>query len=419
MRTLTFILLAAAMAAFGQNTDEWPIQHNVHQTGHSSTTVLKPPLKMRWATKIQGNFQGQGPVVAEGKVVTQSDGGNLTCLDAETGELLWRYFIEGTGNARSAPCIWNGRVYANFHSKGWPDIGGMRCFDLTTGEQLWKNGSGGYSIPRNHYSPQVTNGKLFFACIRDNNMSLYTEGNYDWQAQVLAWDALTGDSLWTYTLIPGITSSPNTSCNTSILAVGDTVYASASYNAGGGKTAAFDLAGNVLWSSSTHYISSYVGQLQYLPGKLIIMMKNNPTPVRILSTSDWSVLLSGGGGNDYSKINAVMNGRYYNRSYAAPARAYDLATGQQVATMRTYGSEGFHSGCSPIVTCNGYIYQGFGSASDALLNNGQKWYAFNEAGDPIWSYQTSNNACNPIAIAYDRLYTLDGGDAMVYCWESE
>jgi hypothetical protein len=249
-------------------------------------------------------------------------------------------------------------------------------------------------------------------------MSLYTEGNYDWQAQVLAWDALTGDSLWKYTLIPGITSSPNTSCNTSILAVGDTVYASANYSAGGAKTVALDMSGNVLWSSTTHHISHYVGQLQYSAGKLFIMESGNSDAVKILSTSDWSVLLTGGGGNEYSKINALMNGRYYNRSYSAPARAYDLSTGQLVATMRTYNNENFHSGCSPVVTCNGYIYQGFGSADRTLMNNGQKWYAFNEAGDPLWSYQTANNACNPLAIAYGRLYTLDGGDAMVYCWEN-
>jgi outer membrane protein assembly factor BamB len=408
-------------AGFAQNPDEWPIQHNIHHTAHSLSTTIKPPFKTKWMTKVQGNFQGVGPVVAEGKLVTQDNHGHLFCLDAHTGELLWRYFVKSAGGHHSSPCIWNSRVYANFFCKGWPDILGMRCLDLKTGELLWK-GTGGFSIPRNHYSPQVTNGKLFFACVRDNNESLYSDPNYDWQAQVLAWDAVTGDSLWTYTLFTGVEDSyaGRIGCNTSILAVNDTVYASYSYKPNGtGKTVALDLDGNVLWSSTQHHISSYVGQLQYYPGKLIIMAAGNSNAVKILSTADWSVLLNGGGGNEYSKINAFMNGKYWNRGYSDVARAYDATTGQFLYAAKTFNGEGFRTGCAPIVTANGYVIQGFGSAGNTAGDNGHKWYAYKEDGTPVWSYQSSNNVCNPMAIAYGNLYTVEGGDPLVYCFENE
>jgi outer membrane protein assembly factor BamB len=406
---------------YAQNPDEWPIQFNTHCTGHSETTVLKPPLKMKWVTKIQGNVQGPGPVVAEGKVVVQDLGGYLFCLDAETGELLWRQFIKLVGEQCSTPCIWNGRVYANFCNRGDADATGMRCFDLNTGELLWK-GTGGFIIPRQHYSPAVSNGKLFFACVRDNNQTKYNESPSDWQAQVIAWDALTGDSLWIYTLFDGITQTyPNYTihCNTSVLVVNDTVYASyGDYDSQSGKTVALDLNGNVLWSSTQHFISHYVGQMQYLQGKLIIPEYKSPHAIKILSTSDWSVLLTDGGGHDYSKISALMNGKYWNRGYSDKPSAYDMSTGQLVLTATTYNDETFQTGCSPAATANGYVYQGFGSAYSPA-DNGQKWYAWNESGNPVWSYQTTHNACNPMAIAYGRLYTVEGGDALVYCWEND
>jgi len=139
--------------------------------------------------------------------------------------------------------------------------------------------------------------------------------------------------------------------------------------------------------------------------------------VKIISTADWSILLSGGGGDEYSKINAFMNGNYWNRHYGGAPTCFSGLTGLQITQARTFGGETFASGCSPIVTGNGYVFQGFGSSGSAP-DNGHKWYAWDEAGNPLWSFQNASNACNPLAIAYDRLYALEGGDALLYCFEN-
>lgn len=58
-------------------------------SGISPDTELRPPLRIKWRTRVWGSFKGC-PVVAEGRVFAASRSGTLTALDAETGEILWR-----------------------------------------------------------------------------------------------------------------------------------------------------------------------------------------------------------------------------------------------------------------------------------------------------------------------------------------
>ncbi|MBL8025637.1 MAG: PQQ-like beta-propeller repeat protein [Fibrobacteres bacterium] len=222
----TLLILTALIQMVGINTAlaesnpaEWPVLYNANHSAFSATTVLKPPLKVKWAAKINSVVQNPGPVVAEGCLVVNDAQGYLHCLDAETGELKWRFFQKqiGYGGGASSPTIWNGRVYCAFFSRAWPTLGGMHCFDLKTGELLWKEKRAGLLGTRIKFSPQVSKGKLFYISNVKANPTAWDVDNSGYKAQVQCWDALTGDSLWIHNVWESRCQ------NTTILVVGDTV----------------------------------------------------------------------------------------------------------------------------------------------------------------------------------------------------
>jgi len=414
---LALAVLVFFATGFAQNPDEWPIVHNLNHTSFSATTVLKPPLKLKWATKVPDGFE-VGPVVAESMVVAQSRCGYVYCLNANTGETIWRYFVKRipahyVGANTSGPCIWNGRVYVAFHSAGHAAVTGMRCLDLKTGNLLWKKDVG-YTDSRIKYSPQVSKGKLFFCSNRElTGATTENTAQLIYKAQVQCWDALTGDTLWTYNMwdAPCV--------NTTLLAVGDTVFASVGVASGNasGKTVVFDLGGNVKWSSTQYHVSGYLGNLQYIPGKLMMLTGDGGNATTILNTGSWSVALSGGGGDCYSKISAVMNGKYWNRGYGGNPTGYSLTTGAQVAQCNSPLS--FSSGCSAPVAANGYIYNAYGHPGSGVEEtSGHMWIGFSESGQQQWSFRTSSNNCPTMAIAYNRLYTASGVEGILYCFEN-
>ena len=429
LRTLFLFIALSAALVMGQNPNEWPVLHNINHTGFSPTTVLKPPLKLKWAAKVPGAFKA-GPVVAEGKVVIQGREGYLFCFDAETGAPVWRYFVQRMeahymGFTETGPCIRNGRVYANFHSAGHPGISGMRCFDLETGEMLWKKPSG-MTEHRIHYSPQVTHDRLVFCSNRDiaNKQS---ENPADWvyNAQVQCWDAFTGDTLWTFTMATCFFQ------NTTLLVAGDTIFASIGYRDGNdsGRTVALDTNGNMLWESTAYNVCGTTGNIQYFDGKLIIPAGGSQS-VRIFNTSDFSIALNAGNGTAYSKVNALMNGKYYNRGYGGFARPFSLNSGQATPFAGYTAECDVNSGCGAPAAANGYIYNVFGGgcgityppgstfSPGALFDPGFKIFAQNEAGEIVWWFQDRSHHCASVAIAYDKLYACAGTEGMVYCFEN-
>ncbi|MGD9495231.1 MAG: PQQ-binding-like beta-propeller repeat protein [Armatimonadota bacterium] len=101
------------------------------------------------------------PAVAEGKVVTLGAAGVLSCLDAETGALVWRKdpFPNAVPSFFTAcsPIIVNGMAIAHL---GAEDNGAIIAYDLATGEDTWRwDGMGPqYSSPvlmTAHETPQL------------------------------------------------------------------------------------------------------------------------------------------------------------------------------------------------------------------------------------------------------------------------
>jgi len=79
------------------------------------------------------------PTVSEGKVVTLGVRGILSCLEASSGNLLWRKndFPDAWPRffTSASPIIVNGMCIAQV---GASDNGAVVAYDLTTGDQKWK-----------------------------------------------------------------------------------------------------------------------------------------------------------------------------------------------------------------------------------------------------------------------------------------
>ena len=77
------------------------------------------------------------PVIHKGRVyvaIGQSPyhgpgDGNLCCLDAETGKMIWNSRLAERTTATAAIC--NGLLFLSDYSKN------LHCFDINTGERYW------------------------------------------------------------------------------------------------------------------------------------------------------------------------------------------------------------------------------------------------------------------------------------------
>ena len=99
-------------------------------------------------------FQHPGPrsspTVADGKVVSLGVGGTLSCLDAETGKVVWRN-EEHTRDVPTfftamSPIVVNGMCIAHLGGK---DSGSILAFDLSSGNVVWQRTGDGpaYASP--------------------------------------------------------------------------------------------------------------------------------------------------------------------------------------------------------------------------------------------------------------------------------
>jgi len=109
----------------------------------SGREVWKDEYAARDATGAASRFPVAGPrsspAVAEGKVITLGVRGTLSCLDAVTGQQVWRKDDFGGSVPRfftsSSPLIVDGMCIAQL---GGDRDGGIVAYALSTGEQKWK-----------------------------------------------------------------------------------------------------------------------------------------------------------------------------------------------------------------------------------------------------------------------------------------
>ena len=125
------------------------------------------------------DFFLSSPAVNEGLVYFGSGDGNLYALNAETGQLKWKFATQGV--VHSSPAVAGGVVYFG----SWDSY--LYALDAATGQEKWKFKTGedrtNYNQVGIQSSPAVDGGVVYFGC-RD--------------AHLYALDARTGQEKWNF-----------------------------------------------------------------------------------------------------------------------------------------------------------------------------------------------------------------------------
>ena len=74
-----------------------------------------------------------GPCLYEGKLYVPANGNGLFCFDCQSGEQLWMVSSKADKYGHSSPRIRNGKIYVG----GLGDLGELRCLSAKDGEVLW------------------------------------------------------------------------------------------------------------------------------------------------------------------------------------------------------------------------------------------------------------------------------------------
>jgi outer membrane protein assembly factor BamB len=180
--------IANGIAYFGS------IDNNIYAVNANSGAKI-------WTFNI--NFPIKSTVaVIDGKLYTGADDG-FVCLDAATGTQLWKVSAgniklneigitlayTGSDLPRSSPMVLNGKVYV-----GALD-GNLYCLDANSGTVLWKYQTGGSILA----TPTILNNAVYIAsCTPRPNGTFYKL------------DANSGNMIWSFTIPYNLTASPGT-----------------------------------------------------------------------------------------------------------------------------------------------------------------------------------------------------------------
>jgi outer membrane protein assembly factor BamB len=402
------------------DTDWWPMfHHDLNNTGYS-TSPAPDTNNVRWSRNINC-WVSLSPAIVDGKVYVGGRNsalhrGELYCLDASTGAIIWsntdtiegqvevspaiaygNVYIGGgsldTGfyclNAENGNLIWNNQVYGAVYSDPavvegkvyFGSLGGrFYCLDAYTGEEIW-NYTADDIIDS---SPAVADGKVYF-------------GSHD--KNVYCLDAETGDSEWTYTASSYVMGSPT-------LANGKVYIGTFGTN---GIFYCLDAnTGEEIWTSSEiggiyapasgaiAYGNIYIGSMTHK--KVYCLNAENGEQI-------WNFTADGGSYPHDGRIRsspAVADGKVYVGSYDHKIYCVDAYTG---ALIWKYTTD-YWVISSPSVA-NGYVY--VGSIDENL-------YCF---GEPIENYPPyTPSEPNPEDGAIDVDINIDlswiGGDPDTY-----
>jgi eukaryotic-like serine/threonine-protein kinase len=138
-------------------------------------------LSLKWKKRFQGAITSS-PVLYEGRVYFGCRDGGLYCLDAGTGEQVWK-FAAGAGIGAS-PAVSDGRVFIGGYN------GSFWCIDASSGQKVWEFKVGAKLVS----SASVASGNVLF-------------GSYDRNLYCVS--AKDGKRRWTYEAAGVVWSSPS------------------------------------------------------------------------------------------------------------------------------------------------------------------------------------------------------------------
>ena len=421
-------LLSTLRASEEQRPHEWPqLKGNSGFTGWSPDDTVKPPLKLVWSYRLDGDASGDagaGVIVAEGKVFVISanshsivaldadsgrfcwehrdpaigyagyighmtvpayDAGRVllwqrnnssavTALDAETGSVVWKQPLspEGKDVSRGGLPVADSMVYC---SEGGPEPA-VSALDTKTGRRIWRTalGSDGgeYAI-----GPTVAGGRVFVATRANVRRSPdWKQWESKLRGAITALDAKTGEILWRRENI--YSWSPMTSDGTVLICP---MWCSADE-----KLYLLDCrTGETIWAKSS--VANHYNPPVTLTKDLILYQPWGPklhAMSRLTGEPLWTFY------NEFTSAGCctpAVSGRYAYLGTSVPERSGDLES-----------LRGFRLADTPSDTGK----YGTMNAIDLVT------------GKSVWQFPTANTVCGDPAIAYGRLY-FASRDGRAYC----
>ncbi|MFN0197064.1 MAG: PQQ-binding-like beta-propeller repeat protein [Planctomycetaceae bacterium] len=161
------------------------------ETGIVEKFPKKGLLPRVWSTPISEGYSG--PAVANGRVfitdrLTDKNLERVFCLNAETGEIIWKheypcvYEVSYPAGPRSTPVVDDGRVYTV------GAMGDMFCFDEEKGDVLWQKNF------RTDYGTTMPNWGMVASPLVDGDQLITLVGGPG--SLVVSFDKATGMELW-------------------------------------------------------------------------------------------------------------------------------------------------------------------------------------------------------------------------------
>jgi outer membrane protein assembly factor BamB len=147
---------------------DWYTNYGDFQGSNANDQGLKPPLRMRWARRLEGTVKHE-PVCGGGRMYTHTAEGQIIAVEQDTGRLLWRRYWPDVYLSFTSPLYVSGKLLV-------PQAGlkksVVRCLDAATGKMLWEapfTGSPSWS----RQFPPVVHG----------NVAIYASGSGEYSAQ--------------------------------------------------------------------------------------------------------------------------------------------------------------------------------------------------------------------------------------------
>ncbi len=147
---------------------DWFTNYGNFAGQNSNNQDLKPPLRMRWARRLEGTVKHL-PVCGGGRLYTHTAEGQIIACEQDTGRLLWRKWWPDVYLSFTSPLYIDGKLLV-------PQAGMkksfVRCLDAATGKMLWEapfTGSPSWS----RQFPPVVAGKV----------AIYASGSGDYAPQ--------------------------------------------------------------------------------------------------------------------------------------------------------------------------------------------------------------------------------------------
>lgn len=380
----------------GRKASDWPSTYgNPGNTSFADDPDIKPPLRVRWATRGFGHLLA--PCVASGgDLLTVTLNGLITCQEQATGRLRWRVQMPGPEWATSSGMLADGgRLFVPRPTFGRME-GAFFCLDQATGRVLWSADIGGRYIWE-RAAPVAAAGKVAFG--------FGTKGTPP-GTTIQAWDAETGKPAWQVELdVAGTRSGSVGGCTD-----GKTMYFTAGAgawqwkqegNRKRGETAAIDAAtGKVLWRTHELFGESY----PVLAGDRLFL---NSGGLRCVSPADGKVLWERAAAG-YTRF-SVGDDFLVMRGYGGHGSKVRLADGKDYPNCKELG--GPTHACGPVALTSRYAF--------AITVGGLNVRDV-RTGELLWqSPGFAPRGCVNAVLADGRVFWPSAASGTVFCWEPD